>query len=202
MSLRELVVGGLFLLVVRLLVSALRDERKPQEQAIVSKGETQKKDVEREGSTRTIYSWRARIKEGAMTELGRLAVLVLCVAALLYVVGHFAVTYWQPKEDRFVHVGGRDNPYVMFDEKTGQACYAGSLNPEDRIRAARQQTGTAASPGTPLPPSQSGRVPGSPKKVETPDEEIQRLARELGGKKPEIKEPSELSELPTCRSLL
>lgn len=195
MSFRELVTGGLFLLVVRLLVSALREEHKPQEHAIVSKGDAAKKDeARREQENYPLL--RQRMKGGAMTELGRLAVLVLCVAALLYVVGHFAVTYWQPKEDRFVHVGGRDNPYVMFDEKTGQACYAGSLNPEDRIRAARQQA------GTPLPPSQSGRAPGSPKKVETPDEEIQRLARELGGKKPEIKEPSELSQLPTCRSLL
>jgi hypothetical protein len=43
-------------------------------------------------------------------------------------------------QPRFTHTGGSENPYVMFDRETAQACYAGSVKAlNERIQGIRQQ---------------------------------------------------------------
>jgi hypothetical protein len=72
----------------------------------------------------------------------------------------------------------------------------------------RRQALADATLGTPASPA-SASVPragfsGPPKENETPNEEILRLTRELAGKSEPKQQSrkSELTELPTCRSLL
>jgi hypothetical protein len=134
--------------------------------------------------------------------------LVLVVfGPVLVFAARYIATDWFYKAGRFVHTGGNENPYVMFDEKTAQACYAGSLKGEDRIRDARRQATdvSLSAPSSSAPTSvhrEGSSVPH--KKDETPDDEIMRLAKEITGK-PGLKEKSgesELKELPACRSLL
>lgn len=145
-----------------------------------------------------------------MTELGRLAVVVLCVAVVLYVAGHFIVTYWQPKEDRFVHTGGSENPYVMFDKKTAQACYAGPRPVGDfevqSQAAASRATHDNISMAAPLslagyyfPLNKGGYT--APVLVELMRQSLE-YKKEAAEERREADKLAELAKLPTCRSLL
>ncbi len=142
-----------------------------------------------------------------MTELGRLAVLILCVAVVLYVAGHFIVTYWQPKDDRFVHTGGSEDPYVMFDKKTAQACYAGSPEAlKDRMETIRQHAGTDDYLGSPpaltanyFPENKAGFAPPLFIEITRQVLEYKKMAAEEFREADKL---SELAKLPTCRSLL
>jgi hypothetical protein len=101
-------------------------------------------------------------------------------------------------QPRFIHTGGNSDPFVMFDSKTAQACYAGSPAAlRDSVQATREQ-GVA---DTAL--SKSWTTAVLPASVAIEERKVeQEYNKKATAELMEAERLSGLQKLPTCRSLL
>jgi hypothetical protein len=108
---------------------------------------------------------------------------------------------------RYVPTGGSENPYIMFDSETAQACYAGSLDGlKGRIQAIRRQADADASLDKPSAigsyyfGGDKGALP-VPSFVELARHSLE-YSKKAAEEYREADRLAESQELPTCRSLL
>lgn len=110
-------------------------------------------------------------------------------------------------QPRFVQLQNVEDPFVMFDNKTGQACYSGSPKAlEDRIEAIRRQADANATLSTPpaltayyFPDNKGGFTAPVFTEVTRQSWEIGKQAEQ---KYQEAFRLDELGQIPACQSLL